>query len=108
MSAWHTLNLLAGAWLGATWLFYAVAARRGMRGIADLTQPEYAVAPDLGLIAFHANAVEHAGRESLVSLQRRAIAVHKNRHLADPRAIPGDFHAIGLLYENICGHSYAG
>lgn len=49
MSAWQTLNLVAGAWLGATWLFCAVAARRGMRGIADLTQPEYAVAPETKL-----------------------------------------------------------
>jgi glycosyltransferase involved in cell wall biosynthesis len=45
VTAWHTLNLLAGAGLGATWLFHAVAAQRGMRQIADLTQPEYAVAP---------------------------------------------------------------
>jgi glycosyltransferase involved in cell wall biosynthesis len=39
------VNLLAGAGLGATWLFHTEAARRGMRQIADLTQPEYAVAP---------------------------------------------------------------
>ncbi len=49
MSAWQALNLLAGASLGATWLYHAVAARRGMRGIADLTQPEYAVAPETKL-----------------------------------------------------------
>jgi glycosyltransferase involved in cell wall biosynthesis len=44
VSAWQTLNLLAGAGLGAIWLFHAVAAGRGVRKIADLTQPEYAVA----------------------------------------------------------------
>ncbi len=49
MSAWHVLNLLAGAGLGATWLFHAAAARRGIPQIADLNQPEYAVAPEAKL-----------------------------------------------------------
>jgi glycosyltransferase involved in cell wall biosynthesis len=45
MSAGHTLNLLAGAALGATWLVQTLAARRGMSQIADLNQPGYAMAP---------------------------------------------------------------
>jgi len=49
VSAWYTLNLLAGAGLGATWLYHAEAARRGMRQIADLTHPEHAVAPETKL-----------------------------------------------------------
>ncbi len=49
MSVWHTLNLLAGIGLGATWLYHTEAARRGMRQIADLNQPEYAVAPETKL-----------------------------------------------------------
>ena len=49
MSAWHTLNLLAGAGLGAIWLLQTLAAAWGMRQIADLTQPEYAVAPETKL-----------------------------------------------------------
>ncbi len=44
MSAWHTLNLVSGIALGAVWLYHAEAARRGMSGIADLGQPQYAVA----------------------------------------------------------------
>jgi glycosyltransferase involved in cell wall biosynthesis len=42
MSAWHTVNLLAGVSLGATWLYHMLAASRGMRQIADLNQPEFA------------------------------------------------------------------
>jgi cellulose synthase/poly-beta-1,6-N-acetylglucosamine synthase-like glycosyltransferase len=49
MSVWHTVNLLAGAGLGAIWLYHALAAGWGMRQIADLTQPEYAVAPETKL-----------------------------------------------------------
>jgi cellulose synthase/poly-beta-1,6-N-acetylglucosamine synthase-like glycosyltransferase len=49
MSAWHTLNLLAGTGLGAIWLVQTLAAAWGMRQIADLTQPEYAVAPETKL-----------------------------------------------------------
>lgn len=49
MSAWHVLNLLSGAGLGAVWLFHTIAARRGVRRIADLTRPEYAVAPEAKL-----------------------------------------------------------
>jgi glycosyltransferase involved in cell wall biosynthesis len=45
MSGWHMLNLLSGAALGATWLYHTLAARRGMSQIADLEQPQYAVAP---------------------------------------------------------------
>jgi glycosyltransferase involved in cell wall biosynthesis len=44
VSGWHTLNLLAGAGLGATWLYATLAARRGLTQIADLSQPQYAVA----------------------------------------------------------------
>jgi glycosyltransferase involved in cell wall biosynthesis len=39
----HTVNLLAGAGLGASWLYHTVAAGRGIPQIADLWQPEYAV-----------------------------------------------------------------
>jgi glycosyltransferase involved in cell wall biosynthesis len=45
VSLLHTLNLLSGAALGATWLYHTLAARRGMSQIADLEQPQYAVAP---------------------------------------------------------------
>jgi glycosyltransferase involved in cell wall biosynthesis len=45
MSAWHTVNLVSGVALGAVWLYHAEAARRGMSRIADLGQPQYAVAP---------------------------------------------------------------
>jgi glycosyltransferase involved in cell wall biosynthesis len=45
VSAWHTLNLLAGAGLGATWLYHTLAAAWGMSQIADLSQLEDAV-PD--------------------------------------------------------------
>ena len=44
MSVWHALNLACGAGLVATWLVHTLAARRGIPQIADLTQPEYAVA----------------------------------------------------------------
>lgn len=43
MSIPHTVNLLAGAGLGASWLYHTVAAGRGIPQIADLWQPEYAV-----------------------------------------------------------------
>ena len=43
MSLWHELNLASSAALGATWLYHALAAVRGIPQIADLTQPEYAV-----------------------------------------------------------------
>src|SRR5208282_6119518 len=33
---------IAGVGLGATWLYYTVAARRGVPKIAELAQPEYA------------------------------------------------------------------
>jgi glycosyltransferase involved in cell wall biosynthesis len=45
VSGLHTLNLLSGTALGVTWLYHALAARRGMDQIADLSQPPYAVAP---------------------------------------------------------------
>jgi len=45
VSLWHALNLLSGTALGATWLYHTLAARRGMSQIADLSQPQYAVAP---------------------------------------------------------------
>jgi glycosyltransferase involved in cell wall biosynthesis len=45
MSVWHTVNLISGVGLGAVWLYHAEAARRGMSQIADLRQPQYAVAP---------------------------------------------------------------
>jgi glycosyltransferase involved in cell wall biosynthesis len=45
VSLWHTLNLVSGVGLGATWLYYTISARQGIRQIADLTKPEYAVAP---------------------------------------------------------------
>jgi glycosyltransferase involved in cell wall biosynthesis len=38
------VNLLSGAGLAATWLYHTLAARSGVPQIADLTQPEYAVA----------------------------------------------------------------
>ncbi len=44
MSGWQTLNLWAGVGLGATWLYHALAAGRGISQIADLTRPEHAVA----------------------------------------------------------------
>jgi glycosyltransferase involved in cell wall biosynthesis len=44
VSVWHALNLACGAGLVATWLVHTLAARRGIPQIADLTQPEYAVA----------------------------------------------------------------
>lgn len=43
MSGWQTLNLLSGAALGATWLYHTVAAGRGIRQMAELTRPEFAV-----------------------------------------------------------------
>jgi glycosyltransferase involved in cell wall biosynthesis len=45
----QTLNLLSGIGLGATWLYHTIAARRGIPKIADLTQPEYAVAAETKL-----------------------------------------------------------
>jgi glycosyltransferase involved in cell wall biosynthesis len=49
LSLWHTLNLASGATLGATWLYHALAAMRGIPQIADLTQPEHAVPADTKL-----------------------------------------------------------
>jgi hypothetical protein len=49
VSLWQTLNLLSGAGLGATWLYHSLAARRGITQIADLTQPEFAVAAETKL-----------------------------------------------------------
>jgi glycosyltransferase involved in cell wall biosynthesis len=39
VSLLHALNLVSGVLLGAVWLYHGVAAQRGMRQIADLTQP---------------------------------------------------------------------
>lgn len=44
MSVWHELNVLSGAGLAATWVYFTVGAWRGIPQLADLTQPEYAVA----------------------------------------------------------------
>jgi glycosyltransferase involved in cell wall biosynthesis len=44
VSAWHTLNLISGVVLGATWLYHTLAARRGIPQIDDLTLPDWAVA----------------------------------------------------------------
>jgi glycosyltransferase involved in cell wall biosynthesis len=41
MSLLHSLNLISGTGLGAVWLYHALAARQGMRQIADLSRPEY-------------------------------------------------------------------
>jgi hypothetical protein len=43
LSFWEVMNGVSGAALAATWLYHTLAARRGIRQIADLTQPEYAV-----------------------------------------------------------------
>jgi glycosyltransferase involved in cell wall biosynthesis len=43
VSGWQTLNLLSGVGLGATWLYHTAAAGRGIRQMAELTAPEYAV-----------------------------------------------------------------
>jgi glycosyltransferase involved in cell wall biosynthesis len=43
MIAGHALNLLAGMGIGATWLYYTLAAYRGIPQIADLAQPGFAV-----------------------------------------------------------------
>ncbi len=43
MSFWQTANLASGAVLGATWLYFTLAGRRGISQIADLTKPEYNV-----------------------------------------------------------------
>jgi glycosyltransferase involved in cell wall biosynthesis len=43
VSGWQTLNLLAGAALGATWLYHSVAAWHGMPQIADLARSGHAV-----------------------------------------------------------------
>jgi len=45
----QTLNLVLGAGLGATWLYHMVAAGRGIPQIAELTEPEHAVAADAKL-----------------------------------------------------------
>jgi glycosyltransferase involved in cell wall biosynthesis len=45
MSLLHALNVLSGVGLAATWIYHAMAARRGMPQIADLTDPEFAVPP---------------------------------------------------------------
>lgn len=44
MSLWQALNWLSSVALAATWVYHTVAARRGVPQIADLTQPERAVA----------------------------------------------------------------
>jgi glycosyltransferase involved in cell wall biosynthesis len=44
LSGWHTLNLIAGVGLAATWLYHTLAARLGIPQIAELTLPEFAVA----------------------------------------------------------------
>lgn len=44
MSGWQALNLLVGAGLGATWCYSACAAWIGVRQIAELARPDYAVA----------------------------------------------------------------
>jgi glycosyltransferase involved in cell wall biosynthesis len=44
LSLWHALNWASGAVLATTWVYHTLAARRGIAQIADLTQPEYAVA----------------------------------------------------------------
>lgn len=49
MSFWHVLNWVSGVALAATWLYHTLAARRGIPQIAELTQPEYAVAAGIGL-----------------------------------------------------------
>jgi len=43
------LNWVSGVALAATWLYHTLAARRGIPQIAELTQPEYAVAAGIGL-----------------------------------------------------------
>jgi glycosyltransferase involved in cell wall biosynthesis len=43
VSGWQTLNFLAGAALGATWLYHTIAASLGIPKIADLTQQQFAV-----------------------------------------------------------------
>jgi len=49
LSFWHVLNWVSGVALAATWLYHTLAARRGIPQIAELTQPEYAVAAGIGL-----------------------------------------------------------
>jgi cellulose synthase/poly-beta-1,6-N-acetylglucosamine synthase-like glycosyltransferase len=41
MSWLHLLNLVAGASLGMTWLFFVVAARRGLNSMPELAREEY-------------------------------------------------------------------
>ena len=49
MSLLHVVNLVSGVALGATWIYHALAARRGMPQIADLSHAEYAVPPETRL-----------------------------------------------------------
>ncbi len=49
MIFWHAVNLASAVGLAATWFYHTLSAQRGIKQIADLTQPGHAVPPETKL-----------------------------------------------------------